>query len=84
MDEYLTLGFFDFQFKVDEAVITDLQIFTDCLYPGLVDDVLHGLRGKKFAAITVQNLFSQLKIKYADLENSLDELQKWLCTQIEI
>jgi len=84
MDDYLTLGFFDFQFKVDEAIITDLQIFTDCLYPGLVDDLLHGLRGKKFAAVTVQNLFSQLKIKYADFESSLDELQNWLCTQIEI
>lgn len=84
MDEYLSLGFFDFQFKVEEAIITDLQIYTDCLYPHLIDDLTQGLRGQGFTGETVRRVIGTLKYKYSDLSLGLQELQVWLCQQIEI
>lgn len=84
MDEYLSLGFFDFQFQVDEAIITDLKIFTDCLYPQLIEDLTQGLRGKKFVSETIRTEISKSKSQYLDLSQGLDELQNWLCQQIEV
>jgi lipoate-protein ligase A len=84
MDEYLSLGFFDFHFKVEEAKITDLQIFTDCLYPQLVEDLTTSLRGKVFTTESIRQSLTGLRSKYAELKDGLQELENWLCSQIEI
>lgn len=84
MDEYLSLGFFDFQFQVKEGVITDLKIFTDCLYPLLIDDLVTGLRGQNYCGETIQQVFNNQREKFADLSNGLTELEQWLCRNIEI
>lgn len=84
MDEYLALGFFDFHFKVDEAHITDLQIFTDCLYPSLVEDLTASLRGQAYSGEALRKAFAALKPKYADLSQGLSELEQWLCGQVEV
>ncbi|MBK9323607.1 MAG: lipoate--protein ligase [Bdellovibrionaceae bacterium] len=84
MDEYLSLGFFEFNFKVDEARVTDLQIFTDCLYPQLVEDMRSLFSGKSFTHESVRQIFSELVIKYPELTDGLRELENWLCRQVEI
>lgn len=84
MDEYLSLGFFDFHFKVDEAHITDLQIFTDCLYPQLIEDLTSALRGQAYTGDTIRTAMAVLKMKFPDLNSGLVELEQWLCTQVEI
>lgn len=83
MDDYLSLGFFDFQFKVEEAHIADLQIFTDCLYPQVIEDLTVGLKGRAYTEATVREVFADIKLKYADLAVGLEELGQWLCGQIE-
>jgi len=84
MDEYLSLGFFDFHFKVDEARITDLQIFTDCLYPQLIEDLTAGLRGQAYTENSIRTAFAPLKAQYTDLSSGLIELEQWLCGQVEV
>jgi len=84
MDEYLSLGFFEFNFKVEEALVTDLQIFTDCLYPHLVEDLTKLFRGKSFSSESIHQIFSELIIKYPELTEGLRELENWLCQQVEI
>jgi lipoate---protein ligase len=83
MDDYLSLGFFDFHFKVEEARITDLQIFTDCLYPQLVEDLTTGLRRQAYSGDSIRQVFAILKSKYTDLNSGLIELEQWLCGQVE-
>lgn len=83
MDDYLSLGFFDFHFKVEEARISDLQIFTDCLYPQLIEDLTVGLKGQAYSEEAVRGVFAGLKPKYADLGAGLTELEQWLCGQVE-
>jgi lipoate-protein ligase A len=84
MDEYIALGFFDFKFKVDEAIITDLQIFTDCLYPQLVEDLTSALKGQVFTGETISRVMAVQKYKYPELILGLTELENWLRQQIEI
>lgn len=84
MDDYLTMGFFDFHFLVEDAVIQDLKIFTDSLYPSLIEDLIQGLKGQFYRGDSIHAVFKALKIKYPDLHENLDELERWLCKHIEI
>lgn len=84
MDDYLSLGFFDFQFKVDEGVIADVQAFTDCLYPQLIEDLTLALKGQAYAEASVQKVFATLYPKYPELQSGLQELELWLRKQVEI
>ncbi len=84
MDEYLSLGFFDFQFQVEDGLIKDLKIFTDCLYPQVIDDMTNQLRGKTYRSETVKSVFASLREKYSDIAAGLGELEEWLCRHIEI
>lgn len=84
MDDYLSLGFFDFHFKVDEAIITDVQIFTDCLYPQLVEDLTAELKGRSFQASSIREAMIALRDRHADIGPGLEELENWLVRQVEI
>lgn len=84
MDEYLSLGFFDFQFKVEDALIQELQIFTDCLYPNLIDELSAALRGRTYTGESIRDAFKIVNQKFPDLHEGLIELENWLRTQIEI
>lgn len=84
MDEYLSLGFFDFHFKVEDGTIKDLQIYTDCLYPLLIEDLTHSLRGQPYKGETVHNAVTAARSKFPDLAEGLSEVEQWLCRQIEI
>lgn len=84
MDDYLTLGFFDFHFQVDDAKIVDLKIYTDCLYPQVTEEITEHLKGKSYESLTIQKAFAELKNRYSDLEAGLAELETWLIKNIEI
>ncbi|MGZ3746055.1 MAG: lipoate--protein ligase [Pseudobdellovibrionaceae bacterium] len=84
MEEYLGLGYFDFQFKVDEGHIMDLQIFTDCLYPQLIEDLTKELKAQAYCGDSLRKAFARVASKYADQAAGLVELEQWLCRHIEI
>ncbi len=83
MDDYLSLGFFDFHFFVESGIIKDVQIFTDCLYPLLIEDLTVGLRGQSYAAKPVLQVVQSLMPKYHEQSAGVDELAKWLAKQVE-
>lgn len=84
MDEYLSLGFFDFHFKVEDGQIKDLKIYTDCLYPHVIEDLTEELRNKAYRGDVVRTAFAKIQNKYSDLAAGLSELEQWLCRHIEI
>jgi lipoate-protein ligase A len=84
MDDYLTLGFFDVQFQVEEGHIKDLQIFTDCLYPAMIETLSENMRGKLYEGATVKTAMSGLHEKFPDLTAGLAELETWLVKNIEV
>lgn len=84
MDDYLSLGFFDFHFLVEDAIIKDLKVFTDCLYPQLIDELIQDLRGQSYRGETIRSVLENLKQKYTEISQGLSELEQWLCKHIEI
>lgn len=84
MDDYLSLGFFDFQFQVEDGIIKELKIFTDCLYPQLIEDLTASLRTRAYRGETIRQALTQARDKFPDLSAGLTELEQWLCRQIEI
>ena len=69
---------------MQDAVIVDLKIFSDCLYPSLIDDLTALLKGKSFTIRTIEEIMPELKMKYADISAGLSELERWLSSQVEI
>ncbi|MFS4457631.1 lipoate--protein ligase [Bdellovibrio sp. HCB2-146] len=84
MDDYLSLGFFDFQFQVEDGLIKDLKIFTDCLYPQLIDELTEGLRLKPYRSSSVAPLMTELQSRHPSIHDGLSELGHWLIKNIEI
>lgn len=84
IDDYLNLGFFEFHFKVEEGRVADLQIFTDCLFPKLVEDITASLRGTKYTGADFAAALAPLMENYPELKEGLTELQLWLSANIEI
>lgn len=84
MDDYLSLGFFDFHFKVEEGRIADLQIYTDCLYPQLIEELTESLKGWPYKGDSVREVLKPLKEKHTDLVPGLVELESWLCRHVEV
>lgn len=84
MDDYLSLGFFDFQFQVKDGIITDLKIFTDCLYPKLIDDLTVDFRNQPYHSKTAQQVLAKARTSFVDLTSGLTELEQWLCHHIEV
>ncbi len=84
MSEYLSLGLFDFHFKFDEGHIVSLNIYSDCLYPQLIDDLSKMLNGKVYSGSHVAEVIDDLKLRYIDLSSELTELSNWLKSQIEV
>lgn len=83
MDEYISLGFFEFHFKVDDGIIADLKIFTDCLYPSLIDALTEGLREQPYTTQTIQRIMSSIYSQFPDLGDGLKEMEAWLTKEIE-
>jgi lipoate-protein ligase A len=84
MDDYLALGFFDFQFQVEDGLTRGLQIFTDCLYPQLITDLKAQLLKQPYRSDSVRHAFKDLLERYQEIQPGLQELESWLCRQIEI
>ncbi|UYL09287.1 lipoate--protein ligase [Bdellovibrio sp. SKB1291214] len=84
MDEYMTLGFFDFHFVVNDGVISDLKIYTDCLYPALIESVQQAFIGKHYNGDSVKQVFADVTPKFPELEPQINELESWLIKNIEI
>ncbi|MBX3034983.1 MAG: lipoate--protein ligase [Bdellovibrionaceae bacterium] len=84
MDEYLSMGFFHFQFRVEEALIKDMRIFTDSLHPPLIDELRELLLERPYTGASVRQALRRLRETHADLQTGLDELEAWLRRQIEV
>jgi lipoate-protein ligase A len=84
MDEYLSLGFFDFQFVVEGGLIRETQVFTDCLYPALAEELSADLRLRPYRAESVAEAFRRARQRYPGICDGLMEIERWLSREIEV
>lgn len=83
MEEYLSLGLFEFQFSVEEGQIREAKVFSDSLYPALVLQLEESLRGQPYSGSTVKAALAQARSSFPGILTGLDELESWLRSQIE-
>lgn len=84
IDDYLSLGFFDFRFQVNDGRITDAQVFSDCLYVDLINEIRVALIGQKFESATARALGETLLQNHPHLAEGIKELSAWLGHHMEI
>jgi lipoate-protein ligase A len=86
IDGYHPLGFFDFHFRVENAVVVELQVFSDCLYPSLVDELAAALRGIPFTGAAIRAALTPLAALPANdaLAPGIRGLSEWLAREVEI
>lgn len=84
MDEYLSLGFFDFQFVVEEGIIRELQVFTDSLYPALSEELCADLKHQAYLGESVKAAMRRARDRYPEIAHGLNELEAWLLREIEV
>lgn len=84
MSEYFKLGLFEFQFVVEDGQISSVKVYSDSLYPLLIEELQALLQGVQYTAMSIDGIFAKLKTSYGDLEGDLNEVQIWLKKQIEI
>jgi lipoate-protein ligase A len=84
MTEYLSLGFFEFNFHIEDGIIRNLQIFSDCLFPALIETLTLALKGQPFSSQTINDVIPQIKDRFPDLADGVEEIGDWLKKQIEI
>jgi lipoate-protein ligase A len=84
MDEYLKLGYFEFKFQIADALISDVQIFSDSLYPFLIERMSQQLKGQAYTEEIILSLAGKWAKEYPDISEGIEELGQWLARQIEV
>ncbi|XGC79720.1 lipoate--protein ligase [Bdellovibrio bacteriovorus] len=82
IQEYLSLGAFEIQFKVRDGFVKDLRIYTNCLYPTLVEEITEALMEKPYDCPSVIRNFEPIISSHPELESGLRELRAWICQTI--
>jgi lipoate-protein ligase A len=83
MDEYLSLGLFEFQFSVEEGRIRDVRIHSDSLYPALILQLEEAFRAQPYQGDTVGAALAQAHRSFPEISAGLTELESWLRARIE-
>ncbi|RKH21409.1 lipoate--protein ligase [Corallococcus sp. CA047B] len=84
MVEYLSWGFFEVHVDAENGHITRAQVFSDALYPDLVQDLQAALVGKPHSRNGVQQAVAEARSRHPAQERELGELEAWLMGQVEV
>eukprot|EP01116_Phalansterium_solitarium_P016284 TRINITY_DN3763_c0_g1_i5.p1 TRINITY_DN3763_c0_g1~~TRINITY_DN3763_c0_g1_i5.p1 ORF type:complete len:368 (-),score=31.46 TRINITY_DN3763_c0_g1_i5:1281-2384(-) len=80
-------GIMDVFLNSKEGVITAVKIFSDTLYPGLVDLCRDCLQGARYDRVGVASALAEAKRRLlqtneAEAASYIDEFSRWLCDQL--
>ncbi len=78
--ERLSWATVDVQLEVNGGVIADARVYSDSLYPDLIDEIQACLIGLKYHPAVISKTLHDVRIKFPLLTGEVDELEKWLLT----
>jgi lipoate-protein ligase A len=84
MTEYLGLGFMQVFVDVDHAMISRAKVFSDALFPDLIEEFERELVGKPYSQAGMSEALQSCKERFPQLMNELAELETWLKSQVEV
>lgn len=84
MIEYLSWGFFEIHVDAAEGHITRAQVFSDALFPDLVQDLQSSLVGKPYRRSGVKEAITEVRARHTGQDRELAELEAWMMDQVEV
>lgn len=79
--EYLPSGFYQVYLNSQSGIFTDIQIFSDCLYPDVIDELVSSIKTQKISKSGIQKAFALAKVNYMNDKKCLEllvEVCDWL------
>ncbi|HJH09147.1 MAG TPA: lipoate--protein ligase LplA, partial [Psychrobacter pasteurii] len=76
-------GIIDLHLDVQQAVITDVVIFSDALNVELIDELKQALIETKYTITDVKAKLETLKVERADLADQVSGFEQWLVSEME-
>lgn len=67
-----------------DGLITDVKIFSDALFPAMIDDISAGLTGTKYNGSSISAALEQVALKHKDTscENYVRQFAAWLTSNM--
>ena len=76
-------GIIDLHLDVQQAVITDVVIFSDALNVELIDELKQALVETKYTITDVKAKLETLKVERVDLADQVSDFEQWLVSEME-
>src|SRR5699024_9958602 len=76
-------GIIDLHLDVQQAVITDVVIFSDALNVELIDELKQALVETKYTIADVKAKLETLKVERVDLADQVSDFEQWLVSEME-
>lgn len=84
MSHYFDWGFVDVHIDAEDGRISRAQIFSDSLYPDLIDDFAQNMISKTFGRLGLDTAYEKTFEKHPDRKAELLALASWLTEEFEI
>lgn len=84
MSEYLSWGFIEVHVDSEKGMITRAQVFSDSLFPDLIESFQNHLANQHFSKAGVEEAIAKTKLLFPEQADHLEELGTWLKSQAEI
>lgn len=84
LNEYLSWGFVDVFLDAEHAHFTRVEIYSDSLFPSLIEALQTSLLGKAYSKDGVRHACSEARNKLSEYHQEIFEFENWLLTQIDI
>ncbi len=84
LTEYLSWGFFQIFVDSEKGHVSRVQVFSDALFPDLIEDFQRSFHGQPFTGLGVSQAIDATLARHESHANELRELENWLKTQVEV
>lgn len=84
LNEYLSWGFVDVFLDTEHARLTRVEVYSDSLFPSLIEALQESLRGKAYSKDGIRLACQEARGKVPEYDREILEFENWLLTQIEV
>ena len=81
-DEYFGFGHLDIYLKVARGTIETAKVYSDTLFPDLIEALMSSLPGKRYTPKAMLETVSSLKDKVTEGRDYLEEIGSWIASQV--
>ena len=83
MTEYLSWGLVEVHLDFEKGVIQRAQVFSDSLFPELIEAMQTSLHGKPYTRAGIHEALQKMRSLHHAHSEALTELEAWLKTEVE-